>query len=427
MRAIAASTASTGESSRERIRSAVSLADRYARSSVTLIATLLRFASVAQMSSGRPLSSERLAASETRSASVACAPVASVGASPRSSQSATAAVCPAQGSALDDLDEAHRTVRRMHAQAVRGLVDTADVAAVGRRGRAERVLDDPALAEHAQVARERVGVRLHQAALHQSPRRPRARRSRRSAAARRSGPLRRARANTRRGGPSTAESVSKSCTIRSTQTPPERAASIIQSFQAGGGESRSALAASGRPSSPDGDDPPQLDVLGPEAQHEADDEQLAGALGRRDDRLGILERERDRLLQQHVLAGGECALGGLAVLRRRQADVDHVDVRPRRAARRDRPSPRPRRAPPRARRAPASATTRRRPARDRASADQAPACVWPMKPPPTIATLIIPGRARSGARRRAAIDAFTSASGGHGSPWNSISTESGPR
>ena len=49
--------------------------------------------------------------------------------------------------------------------------------------------------------------------------------------------------------------------------------SIIQSFQAGGGESRCALAASGRPSSPERDDAPQLDVLGPEAQDEADDEQ----------------------------------------------------------------------------------------------------------------------------------------------------------
>ena len=121
-------------------------------------------------------------------------------------------------------------------------------------------------------------------------------------------------------------SASKSCTIRSTQTPPERAGSIIQSFQPGGGESRCALAASGRPELARRDDPAQLDVLGPEAQHEADDEQLAGTLGRGHDRLRVLQRERDRLLEQHVLARRERTLGRLAVQRRRQADVDHVHV-----------------------------------------------------------------------------------------------------
>ena len=45
------------------------------------------------------------------------------------------------------------------------------------------------------------------------------------------------------------------------------------------------------------------------------------------DRVGVLERQRDRLLEQDVLAGGEGRLGPLAVQRRRQADVDGVDLR----------------------------------------------------------------------------------------------------
>ncbi len=43
--------------------------------------------------------------------------------------------------------------------------------------------------------------------------------------------------------------------------------------------------------------------------------------------VGVLERERDRLLQQHVLAGRQRALGDRTVQRRRQADVDDVDAR----------------------------------------------------------------------------------------------------
>ena len=174
------------------------------------------------------------------------------------------------------------------------------------------------------------------------------------------------------------------------------------------------------------DDPPQLDVLGPEAQHEADDEQLAGALGRRDDRLGVLERERDRLLQQHVLARGECPLGGLAVLRGRQADVDDVDVvaRERRVevvgrlrsaqggdargalerARRDGDDPRP--------------PGLRRPCARVRLAHEAAADDRDVDHPRPSAFRCAQARA---------IEAWTSASGGHGSPWNSISTESGPR
>jgi hypothetical protein len=38
-------------------------------------------------------------------------------------------------------------------------------------------------------------------------------------------------------------------------------------------------------------------------------------------------RQRDRLLQEDVLAGGERSLGHLAMEQRRQADVDSVELR----------------------------------------------------------------------------------------------------
>ena len=214
----------------------------------------------------------------------------------------------------------------MHAQAVRRLVDAADVAAVGRRRRAERVLHHAALAEHAQVARERVRVGLHQpalddglaalvlddrvAVLRRAVRRRCAARARRRAA----------------GGPS---SAAQHVEVVHHQVDADAAgARRVDHPVVPARRRREALRARReRPAELARlDDPAQLDVLGPEAQHEPDDEQLAGALGRRDDGLGVLERERDRLLEQHVLAGGERALGGLAVLRRRQADVDDVHV-----------------------------------------------------------------------------------------------------
>ena len=76
-----------------------------------------------------------------------------------------------------------------------------------------------------------------------------------------------------------------------------------------------------------GEPPLQLDVLGPEAQHEPDHEEAAAPLRRRHDCVGVLERQRDRLLEEDVLAGGEGRLGPLTVQRRRQADVDGVDLR----------------------------------------------------------------------------------------------------
>ena len=136
-----------------------------------------------------------------------------------------------------------------------------------------------------------------------------------------------ARANTRRGVPSSQFIWSKSWISRSTGTPPDLAGSPIQSFQSAGGDSRSVDTESGRPRLPVGEPPLQLDVLRPEAQHEPDHEEAATPLRRGHDRVGVLERQRDRLLEQDVLAGGEGRLGPLAVQRRRQADVDGVDLR----------------------------------------------------------------------------------------------------
>ena len=76
-----------------------------------------------------------------------------------------------------------------------------------------------------------------------------------------------------------------------------------------------------------GDAPLDLRVLGEETQHEPDHERPPALLGRRENRLPVLDGEGDRLLEQHVLSGGERSLGDLAVHGRRQADVDGVDLR----------------------------------------------------------------------------------------------------
>ena len=68
-------------------------------------------------------------------------------------------------------------------------------------------------------------------------------------------------------------------------------------------------------------------VLGEERQHVADQQQLAGLLGRLDHARGVGRRQRDRLLAEDVLAGLQGGDGHLGVPRRRQADVDHVEVR----------------------------------------------------------------------------------------------------
>ena len=166
-------------------------------------------------------------------------------------------------------------------------------------------------------------------------------------------------------------------------------------------------------------------VLGPEPQHEADDQQLAGSLRSRHDRLRILQRERDRLLNQHVLAGGERALGSLAVLGCGQADVDHADVcalewcvevvrgigpaqggDARGAVLRARGDDRHPCAP-----------RERRPGPGMRLAHEATAEDRDVDHPR-------PSACRCACAR--CMAAVTSASGGQGSPWNSISTERGP-
>ncbi len=57
-----------------------------------------------------------------------------------------------------------------------------------------------------------------------------------------------------------------------------------------------------------------------------DHEDAIGRLVGPDERLGIFERERDRLLEQDVLASGERRLGHLPVLRGGQADIDRLDA-----------------------------------------------------------------------------------------------------
>ena len=73
------------------------------------------------------------------------------------------------------------------------------------------------------------------------------------------------------------------------------------------------MTASGRPELARGDPALQLDVLRPEPQHEPDHEDPAAALGRGQDRLAVLERQRERLLEEDVLACREGLLRDLAM------------------------------------------------------------------------------------------------------------------
>ena len=75
------------------------------------------------------------------------------------------------------------------------------------------------------------------------------------------------------------------------------------------------------------DDARELDVLRPEPQHEADHQHPAAPLGRREDRVCVVERERERLLDEDMLPRREGALGDLAMERGRHADVDRLDLR----------------------------------------------------------------------------------------------------
>ena len=62
-----------------------------------------------------------------------------------------------------------------------------------------------------------------------------------------------------------------------------------------------------------GDAPLELDVLGPETKHEADHEDPATPLHSLDDSVRVLRRQRDRLLEEDVLAFAESPLRGLSV------------------------------------------------------------------------------------------------------------------
>jgi hypothetical protein len=93
------------------------------------------------------------------------------------------------------------------------------------------------------------------------------------------------------------------------------------------------------------DHPRELDVLRPEPQHQADHQHPAAPLGCREDRVCVVERERERLLDEDMLPRREGALGDLAMEWGRHADVDRLDVRigEERSGRRSGPRPRSRR------------------------------------------------------------------------------------
>ena len=82
----------------------------------------------------------------------------------------------------------------------------------------------------------------------------------------------------------------------------------------------------GFPSSPLATRLRDLDVLRPEAQDVRDHEDAIGRLVGPHERLGIFEREGDRLLEEDVLASGKRSLGHLPVLRGGQADIDRLDA-----------------------------------------------------------------------------------------------------
>ena len=108
---------------------------------------------------------------------------------------------------------------------------------------------------------------------------------------------------------------------------PVWAGSWIHSPQSAGNESRYALTARGRPISPAETRRVDLDVLGEEPDDLGHHERPAARRGRPQDRLGVRLGQRQWLLEQDVLAGGERPLGGVAVERCRQTDVDRVDLR----------------------------------------------------------------------------------------------------
>ena len=242
------------------------------------------------------------------------------------------------------------------------------------------------------------------------------------------GPLRSARAKTRRGGPS---SAAQHVEVVHHQVDADAAGArrvdhpVVPARRRREPLARSPRAAARAP-------PPRRSAAAPSTRARSaargpTTSSLPARSARRDDGLRVLERERDRLLEQHVLARGERALRRLAVLRRRQADVDdvHVVALERRVEVVAPPPPRTAAATRSARSSVRDetattlrATGLRRPGAGVGLAHEAAADDRDVDHPRPSAFRCAQARA---------IDALTSASGGHGSPWNSISTESGPR
>ena len=90
---------------------------------------------------------------------------------------------------------------------------------------------------------------------------------------------------------------------------------------------RLTISDTGRPKRPVGDLLPRVGDLGIEALRIADGELHPGALGERNELIGLEQLHRDRLFQQHVLAGAQAVPGyrEMGVLRR-GADVDDADA-----------------------------------------------------------------------------------------------------
>ena len=70
----------------------------------------------------------------------------------------------------------------------------------------------------------------------------------------------------------------------------------------------------------------ELLILGPKAQYESEQQFATTRIARRDNRLSVFDRQGNRLLKQNVTTGRERRLGYRTMERRRQADVDNLDV-----------------------------------------------------------------------------------------------------
>ena len=108
--------------------------------------------------------------------------------------------------------------------------------------------------------------------------------------------------------------------------PPVRSERLKRADQAGNGWRREANAERGVPSSPTGHLPGDLDVLRPEAEDVGDHEDAIAFLAGSDQRLASSSVMAIGFSSRTCLPAASAASVAGAVLRRRQADVDGIDV-----------------------------------------------------------------------------------------------------